>query len=76
MRSSPKSKSGKGRPHSRAEFSVDLSDLNRVLEHAVALDVRALTTSPPTLEELLLRHDQDTPIDDREAELKVVRGTP
>jgi len=57
----------------RAEFSVDHSDLNRVLEHLVALDVRALTPSPPPLEELFLRHYEDTPVDDREAELEVVR---
>jgi ABC-type multidrug transport system ATPase subunit len=43
----------------RAEFSVDCDDLNAVLERLVALDVRALTTSPPTLEELFLRHYAD-----------------
>jgi len=40
----------------RAEFSVDQADLNDVLERLVALNVRALTTSPPTLEELFMRH--------------------
>ena len=40
----------------RAEFSVDHDDLNAVLARLVALDVRALTTTPPTLEELFLRH--------------------
>ncbi len=45
----------------RAEFSVDHADLNRVLGHLVSLDVRALTTSPPTLEELFLRHYEDSP---------------
>ena len=39
-----------------AEFSVDHADLNRVLEHLVDLEVRSLRTSPPTLEELFLRH--------------------
>jgi len=43
----------------RAEFSVDQADLNHVLERLVTLDVRALTTSPPTLEELFLRHYKD-----------------
>jgi ABC-2 type transport system ATP-binding protein len=43
-----------------AEFSVDHADLNRVLEHLVDLEVRSLQTSPPTLEELFLRHyDED-----------------
>jgi len=45
----------------RAELSVDHDDLNALLARLVALDVRALTTSPPTLEELFLRHYQDTP---------------
>ena len=43
-----------------AEFSVDPGELNRVLEHLVALDVRSMVASPPTLEELFLRHyDED-----------------
>jgi len=46
----------------RAEFSVDHDDLNDVLGRLVALDVRALTTSPPTLEELFLRHYSDEPV--------------
>ena len=39
-----------------AEFSVDHADLNRVLARLVELQVRSLETSPPTLEELFLRH--------------------
>jgi ABC-2 type transport system ATP-binding protein len=50
--------------HTHAEFSVDQDDLNRVLERLVALDVRAMTTSPPTLEELFLRHYRDTAVAD------------
>jgi ABC-2 type transport system ATP-binding protein len=42
--------------HARAHFSVDTPELNRVLEQLVELDVRSLTSSPPTLEELFLRH--------------------
>ena len=42
-----------------AEFSVDPGDLNQVLGRLVDLRVRALTTSPPTLEELFLRHYGD-----------------
>jgi ABC-2 type transport system ATP-binding protein len=43
-----------------AEFSVDPGELNRVLEHLVDLEVRSMVTSPPTLEELFLRHyDED-----------------
>ncbi len=43
-----------------AEFSVDPGELNQVLEHLVELEVRSMVTSPPTLEELFLRHyDED-----------------
>ena len=43
----------------RARFSVDAWALNGVLRHLVELDVRSLTSSPPTLEELFLRHYGD-----------------
>jgi ABC-2 type transport system ATP-binding protein len=43
----------------RARFSVDPGELNGVLEHLVAFEVRSLTSSPPTLEELFLRHYGD-----------------
>ena len=38
-----------------AEFSVDPADLNDVLARLVEVGVRAIVTSPPTLEELFLR---------------------
>ena len=45
------------RTHDRhAEFSVDPGELNQVLGQLVDLQVRSLVTSPPTLEELFLRH--------------------
>jgi ABC-2 type transport system ATP-binding protein len=40
----------------RVQFTVDHGELNAVLGRLVALDVRTLTSSPPTLEELFLRH--------------------
>jgi ABC-2 type transport system ATP-binding protein len=40
----------------RTAFSVDPAELNDVLARLVDLDVRSLTTSPPTLEEIFLRH--------------------
>ena len=43
----------------RATFSVDPVQLNRVLTRLVAFDVRSLTSSPPTLEELFLRQYGD-----------------
>ncbi len=42
-----------------ARFSVDPGRLNQVLAHLVDYDVRSLTSSPPTLEELFLRHYGD-----------------
>jgi ABC-2 type transport system ATP-binding protein len=43
----------------RARFSVDPGELNEVLRHLVDFKVRSLTSSPPTLEELFLRHYGD-----------------
>jgi ABC-2 type transport system ATP-binding protein len=40
----------------RTRFTVDQGELNQVLGRLVALDVRTLVSSPPTLEELFLRH--------------------
>ena len=42
-----------------AQFSVDTGELNHILERLVELDVRSLTSSPPTLEELFMRHYGD-----------------
>jgi ABC-2 type transport system ATP-binding protein len=58
----------------RAEFSVDHAELNRVLEHLVGLGVVALTTTPPTLEELFMRHytEQGTTITELETSLERV----
>jgi ABC-2 type transport system ATP-binding protein len=40
----------------RARFAVEPGELNQVLGHLVDFEVRSLTSSPPTLEELFLRH--------------------
>ena len=42
-----------------AGFDVDSHELGRVLERLTTFDVRALTSAPPTLEELFLRHYGD-----------------
>jgi ABC-2 type transport system ATP-binding protein len=55
----------------RARFTVDPAELNHVLGRLVELDVRALTTSPPTLEEIFLRHYGDV-IAPAEAEVEPV----
>ena len=56
-----------------AEFSVDPGDLNQVLERLVDLQVRTMTTSPPTLEELFLRHyGDDISVPARDGEIEGV----
>jgi ABC-type multidrug transport system ATPase subunit len=45
--------------HTRAQFSVDTGELNHVLERLTEFGVRSLTSSPPTLEELFMRHYGD-----------------
>ncbi len=40
----------------RARFSVDVGDLNAVMGQLVSFEIRSLTSSPPTLEELFMRH--------------------
>jgi ABC-2 type transport system ATP-binding protein len=56
-----------------AEFSVDPSELNGVLAHLVDLEVRSMTTSPPTLEELFMRHyGDDVPVADQRPDAAVV----
>jgi ABC-2 type transport system ATP-binding protein len=42
-----------------AEFSVDSRELNDVLGRLIDREVRSMTTSPPTLEELFMRHYGD-----------------
>jgi polyether ionophore transport system ATP-binding protein len=44
----------------RARFDVDSAQLAGVLRHLAAFDVRSLTSQPPTLEELFMRHYGDT----------------
>jgi ABC-2 type transport system ATP-binding protein len=57
-----------------AEFSVDPGELNHVLERLVDRGVRAMTTAPPTLEELFLRHyGEDLSAADRAPDVGGVR---
>jgi ABC-2 type transport system ATP-binding protein len=44
----------------RARLQVDTANLDEVLKHLSAAGVRSLTSQPPTLEELFLRHYGDT----------------
>ncbi|MFI6261697.1 ATP-binding cassette domain-containing protein [Micromonospora sp. NPDC051006] len=42
-----------------ATFAVDAAELNRALEYLTRFEVRALSSAPPSLEELFLRHYGD-----------------
>jgi ABC-2 type transport system ATP-binding protein len=44
---------------SRVRFDVDNASLDAVLRHLTTFGVRSLTSQPPTLEELFLRHYQE-----------------
>ncbi|HZN70381.1 MAG TPA: ABC transporter ATP-binding protein [Micromonosporaceae bacterium] len=46
----------------RATFDVDSTELAGVLRHLATFDVRSLTSHPPTLEELFMRHYGDAPV--------------
>ncbi|MDP9845747.1 ABC transporter ATP-binding protein [Streptosporangium lutulentum] len=46
----------------RSRFDVDSAELPGVLRHLAGFDVRALTSRPPTLEELFMRHYGDAPV--------------
>ncbi|HEU4540904.1 MAG TPA: ABC transporter ATP-binding protein [Jiangellaceae bacterium] len=45
--------------NTHAAFDVDTNELGKVVEHIVPFDIRTLISSPPTLEELFLRHYGD-----------------
>jgi ABC-2 type transport system ATP-binding protein len=45
----------------QARFDVDTVHVGTVLSHLTRFDVRSLTSTPPTLEELFLRHYGDEP---------------
>jgi ABC-2 type transport system ATP-binding protein len=40
----------------RAELQVEPADLDRVLRYLIGFGVRALTSAPPSLEEMFMRH--------------------
>ena len=58
----------------RVHLQVDTDALDGVLRHLVTLGVRSLTSSPPTLEELFLRHYGDESAERAAAGLEAVRS--
>ncbi len=51
----------------RVQFDVDTARLDGVLRHVTRFGVKSLTSQPPTLEELFLRHYGDDPAGKEEA---------
>lgn len=51
----------------RVRFDVDSEALDGVVRHLSGFGIRAMTSHPPTLEELFLRHYGDVPVDSEEA---------
>ncbi|MGH3360467.1 MAG: ATP-binding cassette domain-containing protein [Nocardioidaceae bacterium] len=43
----------------RVRFEVDTAQLDKALRHLAAFEIRSLTSQPPTLEELFMRHYGD-----------------
>jgi ABC-2 type transport system ATP-binding protein len=50
-----------------ARFDVDTSHLDGVIRHLSSLGIRTLTSQPPTLEELFLRHYGEAPAESAES---------
>ncbi|HEY8546830.1 MAG TPA: DUF4162 domain-containing protein, partial [Acidimicrobiales bacterium] len=50
----------------RARFDVDTDRLDAAIRHLTGLGIRSLTSQPPTLEELFLRHYGDELAAERE----------
>jgi ABC-2 type transport system ATP-binding protein len=50
-----------------ARFDVETAEIGRTLRHLTQYDVRSLTSTPPTLEELFLRHYGDELTREQEA---------
>ncbi|NUT34066.1 MAG: ABC transporter ATP-binding protein [Hamadaea sp.] len=54
----------------RVTFQVDTAVLDEALRHLAAIGVRGLTSQPPTLEELFLRHYQGETANEQAASLR------
>lgn len=54
-----------------AQFEVDNAEMENLLKHLTKFDVKHLTSTPPSLEKLFLKHydDQLSPIDKKEEQL-------
>jgi len=60
----------------RVHFDVDTAHLDEVMRHLTGFGIRSLSSQPPTLEELFLRHYGDTTAEDADAEARRQQGDP
>jgi ABC-2 type transport system ATP-binding protein len=56
------------REDGRVHFDVDTAHLDEAMRHLTTFGIRSLSSHPPTLEELFLRHYGDTTSEDGDAE--------
>ena len=52
----------------RVHFDVDTANLDEAMRHLTSFGIRSLTSHPPTLEELFLRHYGDAAMEDVESQ--------
>jgi len=60
----------------RVHFDVDTAHLDEALRHLTTFGIRSLSSHPPTLEELFLRHYGDTTSEDGAAVARRLEGEP
>ncbi len=60
----------------RVHFDVDTAHLDEAMRHLTGFGIRSLSSHPPTLEELFLRHYGDTAAEDAGAEARRPEGDP
>jgi ABC-2 type transport system ATP-binding protein len=60
----------------RVHFDVDTAHLDKAMQHLTGFGIRSLSSHPPTLEELFLRHYGDSAAEDGDIEARESRGEP
>ena len=60
----------------RVHFDVDTAHLDKAMRHLTGFGIRSLSSHPPTLEELFLRHYGDAAAEDGDTEARRSSGEP
>jgi ABC-2 type transport system ATP-binding protein len=60
----------------RVHFDVDTAHIDKAMRHLTGFGIRSLSSHPPTLEELFLRHYGDAAPEDGDIEARESRGEP